>query len=264
MQRVYIGCSGFYYRDWLGSFYPPHISREDMLRYYEKFFTVLELNFSFYHFPKAENIKNLLKRSKELKFSVKANRVFTHIRSYTREDVEGFMKALEPMMEQERFVAILFQFPESFHYSESSLDYIERLSRDFADVEKVIEVRSKSFKKADFYRFLLEMGFSLVNTDAPKEGKFLVGPWVSYGSINYVRIHGRGEENPYDYLYSLEELKKLKAKIKSLGDKDTYIFFNNTPNAKAVYNALQMKLLFGLPSHIPPSLEGALRESQWE
>ena len=159
---------------------------------------------------------------------------------------------------------MLFQFPESFHRTQENLEYIRKLSEDFRDIEKVVEVRSKSFKSADFYRFLEENGFSLVNSDAPKESKFLVGPWVSIGNINYVRLHGRDPQKPYDYLYSLEELKKLKDRIRKLGYKDTYIFFNNTAKAQAVYNALQMKMLFGIKVEIPKSLQGSLRDKEWE
>ncbi|SHK40795.1 DUF72 domain-containing protein [Thermocrinis minervae] len=263
-MRVYIGCSGFYYPEWIGLFYPPHIKRDELLRYYEKYFVVVELNFSFYRFPDRGTLKSMLSRTRELKFSLKANRLFTHVRSYTQKDVDSFLYQIEPLLkEEERFIALLFQFPESFHYSEESLAYIEKLAKDFSGVQKVIEVRSKSFKRADFYSFLEGIGFSLVNVDAPKKG-FLVGPWVSVGSINYVRIHGRNEENPYDYLYSLEELKKLRDKIKKLGDKDTYVFFNNTPKAKAVYNALELKNLMGYPADIPKSLERSFLEREWE
>ncbi len=262
-MSVYIGCSGFFYRDWLGSFYPSNIRREDMLRYYEKFFAVLELNAPFYNFPRREAIKNILKRSKDLRFSIKANRVFTHLRNYTYQDVKNFIHAIMPMVEQERFIAILFQFPDTFHYSEQSLEYLAKLSKHFEDITKVIEVRSKSFRKSEFYDYVFSLGFSLVNVDANKGGKFLVGPWKSVGSINYVRIHGRNEENTYDYLYSLEELRKLKVKIKSLQEKETYVFFNNTPRAKAAYNALQMKMIFGFPTDIPKSLDNALKESEW-
>lgn len=263
-MKVYVGCSGFSYEDWRGVFYPHNLKREEFIVYYSKFFNVLELNFSFYSFPSRGTIKSFLSRSKDLRFSVKAHRSFTHTRHYRSEDVKRFLYSIEPMLEEDRFIAILFQFPESFHLSQENLEYLKKLSQDFADMEKAVEVRSKSFKSWDFYRMLEEYGFSLVNSDAPKNSKFLVGPWVSVGSINYVRLHGRDAQRLYDYLYSTEELKKLRDKIKKLGDKDTYVFFNNTAKAQAVYNALQMKMLFGLKVQIPKSMENAYREREWE
>ncbi|MEZ0360722.1 MAG: DUF72 domain-containing protein [Hydrogenobacter sp.] len=263
-MKVYVGCSGFSYEEWRGVFYPHDLRREEFIIYYSRFFNVLELNFSFYSFPSKGTVKSFLSRSKYLRFSLKAHRIFTHIRHYKSEDVKKILFSIEPVLEEDRFIAMLFQFPESFHRTQENLEYIRKLSEDFRDIEKVVEVRSKSFKSADFYRFLEENGFSLVNSDAPKESKFLVGPWVSIGNINYVRLHGRDPQKPYDYLYSLEELKKLKDRIRKLGYKDTYIFFNNTAKAQAVYNALQMKMLFGIKVEIPKSLQGSLRDKEWE
>jgi uncharacterized protein YecE (DUF72 family) len=262
--RVYIGCSGFYYRDWVGTFYPPRLKRQEWLSYYEKFFNVLELNASFYRFPDRATVKSLLERTSKLRFALKAHRVFTHKRNYSKEDVRRFLYSIEPIANEERLIAILFQFPNNFGYSAEALNYIEKLSEDFRGFDRALEVRNKSFRRADFYQFLEDVGFSIVNCDAPKGDKFLVGPWVGVGSINYVRLHGRDPENLYDYLYSLEELKKLKEKIKALGDRETYIFFNNTAKAKAVLNALQMKLLFGIEVEIPQSLQKAYAEREWE
>lgn len=263
-MRVYVGCSGFSYLDWKGVFYPENLERGEFITYYSKYFDVVELNFSFYSFPRKSVMKSLSSKAKNLKFSIKAHRSFTHYRNYTEENAKRFLDSVEPILEEDRLIALLFQFPESFHYNQENLNYIKKLSEDFRGAEKVIEVRSKSFKKVSFYEFLEELGFSLVNTDAPKESRFLVGPWKSYGNVNYVRLHGRDPERLYDYLYSLDELKRLREKIKKLGNKDTYIFFNNTARAQAPYNALQMKLLFGIKVQIPKTLEEGIEGGEWE
>jgi len=248
----------------VGTFYPSRLKREEWLSYYGKFFNVLELNAPFYRFPDRATVKSLLERTSKLRFALKAHRVFTHKRNYSQEDVRRFLYSIEPIANEERLIAILFQFPNNFGYSVEALSYIEKLSKDFRGFDHALEVRNKSFRRADFYQFLEDVGFSIVNCDAPKGDKFLVGPWVGVGSINYVRLHGRDPENLYNYLYSLEELKKLKEKIQALGDRETYIFFNNTAKAKAVLNALQMKLLFGIEVEIPQSLQKAYAEREWE
>ncbi|MCS7171222.1 MAG: DUF72 domain-containing protein, partial [Aquificaceae bacterium] len=189
-MRVYVGCSGFFYRDWVGTFYPPLLKREDYIRFYAQYFEVVEINSSFYTFPSRSTVKSMLSRTSTLRFAFKAHRIFTHFRKYTDQDVAKFLHALEPIFEEDRFIALLFQFPESFGYGDEHLDYLERLSKDFRGIQKVLEVRNKSFRKVDFYQRLEELGFSLVNTDAPKGGRFLVGPWVGFGAINYIRLHG--------------------------------------------------------------------------
>ncbi|MCS6998689.1 MAG: DUF72 domain-containing protein [Aquificaceae bacterium] len=263
-MKVYVGCSGFFYRDWVGVFYPPFLKREDYIRFYARYFEVVEINSSFYAFPNRGAIKSMLSRTSSLRLSFKAHRSFTHARRYTSEEVKKFLHALEPALEEERFIALLFQFPESFGYGEESIGYLKKLSEDFRGLRKVVEVRNRSFKKQDFYQTLEELGFSLVNTDAPKGGGFLVGPWVSVGAINYIRLHGKEPDKPYDYLYSLEELKRLKDKLKKLGKAETYLFFNNTTKGQAILNALQFKLLLGIKTEIPQSLQKSFKEREWE
>lgn len=263
-MKVYVGCSGFFYGDWVGKFYPPLTKREDYIRVYARYFEVVEINSSFYRFPNRGTVRSMLSRTSELKFSFKANRVFTHMRNYASEDVKNFLHAIEPAIEEDRFIAILFQFPESFGYGEHALEFLKKLSDDFSAVRKVVEVRNRSFRKADFYKAVEELGFTLVNTDAPKGRHFLVGPWFGTGGINYIRLHGRSEQPLYDYLYSLDELKKIRDRIRKLDRRETFIFFNNTVGAKAVLNALQFKLLFGISVDIPQSLQNSLREREWE
>lgn len=273
-KRIYIGCSGFSYKDWRGVFYPSNLQQSEFITYYERFFDVLEVNYTFYSMPHTYTVGSFLERSKRLRFSVKVNRIFTHERTYSDKELRLFLEGLKPLLESNRFIAFLFQFPQSFGYSPKNMDYITRLSEDFAGYEKAIELRSRSFGRSDVYEQLESLGFSLVNIDAPKVRGLLVGPWKSLGELNYVRLHGRNEERwfggeesyeRYDYLYSQEELEELKAKIERLNrEKDTYVFFNNHYRAKGVLNALQLKELFGEEVNIPKGLKATFGRKLWE
>ena len=275
-KNVYIGCSGFSYKDWKGTFYPSHIPEGEMIRYYEQYFEVVEINYTYYSMPHPYTFQSFLEKTKKLKFSVKANQVFTHDRNYTKEDVKKFLEGIKPLLDEEkRFIAILFQFPESFRYTPENLEYIKKLSYDFAGIDRVIEVRHRSFANHEFYEFVEEVGFSaLVNIDAPKVKGLLIGPWESVGVINYVRLHGRNKEKwhnhkeayeRYDYLYSIEELEKIKEKILKIYEgKDTYVFFNNHYRGKGALNALQLKELFGEEVKIPKGLLSTFAPKLWE
>ncbi len=273
-RNIYVGCSGFSYKDWRGTFYPPSLDQSLFITYYERFFDVLELNYTFYSMPHPHTVEGFLKKTKRVRFSIKANRVFTHERDYSKEDLKRFMNGIEPVVDSPRFIALLFQFPQSFGYSPESMDYLAKLSEDFAGYEKVVELRSRSFGRAELFDELEGMGFSLANIDAPKVKGLLVGPWRSVGSINYVRLHGRNEEKwfkgeesyeRYDYLYSEAELKELKEKIERLHrGKDTYVFFNNHYRGKGALNALQLKELFGESVEIPKGLRASFSRKLWE
>lgn len=245
-----------------------------MILYYERFFDVLELNFSFYRMPEREQIRAFLEKTKRLEFSVKAPSLFTHERKYTAGDVEKFRDSLEPLVESGRLIGILFQFPQSFRWNDEAREYLLRLSEDFSGLDRVIEPRNRSFLKGEVLMDLEIMGFSVANVDAPRLPGLFVGPWKIVGAINYVRLHGRNGEkwyegetssSRYNYLYSDEELKEVKEKlIRVFNGSVTYVFFNNHYRAKAVVNALRLKEMFGERVKFPSSLRGLMSPSLWE
>ncbi|MDQ7082846.1 MAG: DUF72 domain-containing protein [Aquificota bacterium] len=274
LRNIHIGCSGFSYKDWKGTFYPSRIDQSEMIAYYEKFFDVVEINYTFYTMPHPYTVEGFLEKTKRLRFAVKVNRVFTHERNYSGEDLKRFLEGCKPLLDSNRFICFLFQFPQSFGYSAESVDYLRRISEDFGGFQRVVEFRSRSFGRPEVYEVVESLGFSLVNVDAPKVKGVLVGPWRSVGVINYVRLHGRNRDRwhdhreafeRYDYLYSEEELKGLKEKVLSIYQgKDTYVFFNNHYRGKGAYNALQMKELFGERVSIPKGLTATFSAPLWE
>ena len=274
-MRIFIGCSGFSYKDWIATFYPPRIDQSEMITYYEKFFDVVEINYTFYSMPHPYTMESFLERTKRLKFAIKVNEIFTHRRRYSSQDIKRFLEGCEPILQEEkRFIAFLFQFPQSFHYRQENMEYLQNLALEFAGYEKVVEFRSRSFLKVEVLEEVVSFGFSVVNVDAPKIKGLFVGPWKSLGSINYVRLHGRNAQKwhnhkeayeRYDYLYSVEELKDLKAKIERLLPfADTYVFFNNHYRGKGPANALQLKELFGEEVKLPKGLKSLVSPRIWE
>jgi uncharacterized protein YecE (DUF72 family) len=78
---IYIGLSGWSYREWKNIFYPPGLTPADYLSFYARFFTAAEINTSFYHIPKKETVigwKN--KVNPGFYFCPKLNRRLTHIK----------------------------------------------------------------------------------------------------------------------------------------------------------------------------------------
>ncbi len=50
-MNFHIGTSGWSYKEWKGSFYPPKIRPDEMLPYYAARFSTVEVNNSFYRIP---------------------------------------------------------------------------------------------------------------------------------------------------------------------------------------------------------------------
>ena len=93
-----------------------------------------------------------------------------------------------------------------------------------------------------------------------------VGEVPITSKLGYFRLHGRNamewwkgdRESRYNYLYSPEELANLAGEVKQVTERtgDAFVFYNNHYGAKAVVNALQMRLQFGqrVPRDLPETM----------
>ena len=52
-----VGTSGFSYKEWKGAFYPQKLPNKDMLAFYGKHLSAVEINNTFYRLPKREIVE---------------------------------------------------------------------------------------------------------------------------------------------------------------------------------------------------------------
>ena len=79
MATFWIGTSGYNYKEWKGSFYPPELSEHDMLRYYAQRFSSVEINYTFYRMPNVRTLQGWAKEAPDgFAFTLKAPRRITH------------------------------------------------------------------------------------------------------------------------------------------------------------------------------------------
>lgn len=201
MPEILIGTSGYDYPEWRGVFYPAGLKRADFLPYYATQFNALELNSSFYNMPTAERLLSFWERSQgQLKFSVKANRLLTHeIGRDWQSAAQDFVAALNPLAQNGSLASALFQFPQSFHYTDQNRLYISALLAQFRGLPAVVEFRHAEWIRPSVFEGLFERGASLAFCDLPElknlpNKNFLQAqegglPFV--GKIAYMRLHGR-------------------------------------------------------------------------
>ena len=243
MNEVLIGTSGYDYPEWKGVFYPENLPRKDFLSYYSTKFNALELNYSFYSMPKKEQMNEFLLRSEEkIQFSVKANRLLTHeINSNWKTVAKDFMQTADVLRQKEKLCAVLFQFPQSFHYTPQNRFYLADLITEFNGFPAVIEFRHKEWIRQSVFEGLEQRNASVAFCDMPalKALPAMNGDEKIYsqfiGPVAYIRMHGRNADAwycndafslnknsaqknvpdrtngsaRYDYDYSDEELTKL-------------------------------------------------------
>ena len=253
---VLIGCSGYSYDDWKGTFYPPDLKKGVFLKFYERHFPIVEINATYYTYVGEKSFRSMIGRTERLLFSVKLHRDFTHGRVYSEEERTRFLSSLKPLVERGRLKALLAQFPYSFHYSTENLDYVRRLRDDFQPLPMAIEFRNSQWKRDDVFDAIEEMErTALVNVDAPPIRGLFTGPWMSVGEFDYIRLHGRNATKwynhreaweRYDYEYSQEELKEIARRITSMKNGHKMIFFNNHYRGKGPRNARKLMEILGM------------------
>lgn len=256
MSEILIGTSGFFYDDWKGVFYPPEMARKDLLAFYARHFSALELNFSYYRMPEASQSEQMIYRSGgELEFVVKAFREMTHeITEISLKKISPlFLKGISPFLEAKRLGGVLLQFPQGFHYTSKNRIYLNDLIGMLKPFPLFVEFRQKEWLKERVFHTLRALGVGFVCVDEPPLPS-LIPPIVMHtANSGYIRFHGRNSmkwygtdsKSRYDYLYSEDELKEWVPKIKDLAQRTEklFVFFNNHAKAQAITNA---KMLINL------------------
>ena len=287
---IYIGTSGWSYPTgegrWEGVFYPRG-SGVDRLEFYSRYFKAVEINSSFYR-PIYPNVARswAKKTPADFRFTAKLYQKFTHPRMYEEAagepaelvaaDYDRFRSGLDPLMEAGKLGCLLAQFPPSFKHDEESLTYLEDLIRQFDGYPLAVELRHRSWSDSpDTFSLLASRGVAWCMIDEPRF-RTSVGEVPVTSRIGYFRFHGRNarewwtgdRETRYNYLYSREEVRSLAGDVREVAERteDSFVFYNNHYGAKAVVNALQMKLELGqaVAEEPPPSLLERYPElTQW-
>lgn len=232
----YIGTSGYSYAAWKNKFYPAGMPAAQWLTYFSTQFNSLELNSTFYSFPRVETLKKMAQRtSSDFVFSVKANKAITHIlrMKNARSKVEDFTAIAQEGFE-DKLGCILFQLPPSFRYTEENLHNL--LESVPADSKNVIEFRHISWWNEDIRDALRKHKLTICNVSYPglPEEKYMTS------EIFYQRMHGV----PVLFKSSYPEiaLEKLAEEIPAEAEKK-YIYFNNTMFDAGYTNAAYLQRL---------------------
>src|SRR6185369_6680937 len=113
-MTLYVGTSGYSYKEWKGRFYPETIAPKDMLSYYASHLHAVELNNTFYRMPQPSMIESWKAQVPEnFRFSVKAPQSITHFRRLNNASAQTqlMLKTIAPL--EERLGAVIFRLPEN-------------------------------------------------------------------------------------------------------------------------------------------------------
>jgi uncharacterized protein YecE (DUF72 family) len=234
MSVIYhLGTSGWSYPGWKGRFYPADLSAHEWLSFYTQHFATVEINMTFYRFPKSETLQAWLERTPpHFSFTLKANRRITHTKRLknVKSEVRYFYILADSL--REKLGCILFQLPPSITLNLEILDdFLRTLSPNY---KNVIEFRHESWYDEKAYELLRTHGVTFCTVSSGKVPKTV----VETGEVAYFRFHGL--TGGYRYNYSDEELREWAETIRNARAQECYVYFNNDYQAYAVGNCLKL------------------------
>jgi len=232
----HLGTSGWSYPEWVSLFYPEDLSSKDWLSFYSQHFSSVEINMTFYRFPKPDTLKSWLdKTPPNFTFTLKANRQITHLKKIrnVQHEVRYFYILANSL--KEKLGCILFQLPPSIHFDLTLLqDFLASLSPDY---KNVIEFRHESWYQEAVYDLLRSAKVTFCIVSSAK----VPGTMIETADTAYVRFHGLTGEHRHNY--TDDELKEWAEKIKMIQARECFIYFNNDYQANAVTNAKTLEPL---------------------
>ena len=238
MTRVHIGTSGWSYDHWTDVLYPPGLPTSARLGRYVEAFDTVELNASFYRWPKDRTFARWRRTLPEgFTFSVKAPRGLTHAkRLYAPEVwVERIARCWHEL--GGRRGILLVQLPPGLGRDDARLDYFLGRLPDWMQV--AVEFRHPSWLAEEVFDLLgrHRAGYVVMSgADLPCVLR-ATAPWV------YVRLHGPDPHHLYGGSYPDADLHWWADRIRDwqrLGH-DVYAYFNNDGGGHAVRNAQTLR-----------------------
>lgn len=231
-MTVWIGTSGWQYRDWRGPVYPERLAQKAWLEHYVTLFDTVEVNNAFYRLPEATTFAQWRARTPEgFVVTVKSSRYLTHIKRLL--DPED---PVDLLMERATHLGaklgpVLVQLPPRFRAEPQRLD---RTLAAFArhGVRVAVEPRDETWFTDEVQAILLTYDAPLVWAD--RKGA-LANPLWKTASWGYVRLH---EGDALWPCYTPETLDAWARRIaNAYGDEQVFVYFNNDPRGCAVHDA---------------------------
>ena len=214
-MSLFVGTSGYSYKEWKGNFYPEDLPAKEMLAYYAQRLPAVEINNTFYRLPQPAMVENWKAQVPQgFRFSIKATQRITHIKRLKNcaEETKYLMETAALLGEQ--LGVVLFQLPPN------SKKDSERL-REFLDclpekTRAAFEFRHESWFDDEMFQLLQDKNCALVVSDTDEKPLTSITTTADWG---YLRLRRTA--------YSDEDLKDWMRRVKDQKWKDAFVFFKH-------------------------------------
>jgi uncharacterized protein YecE (DUF72 family) len=246
MDNVWLGCSGWSYKEWVGAFYRK--GEKSMLKAYSSVFKTVEIDSTFYRYPTKGMVFGWLRYTpQDFIFAAKLPQLITHEKKLdpakgVEQDLNKFIELMEPLQFNGKLACLLAQLPPGLKFNLNLLESF--LSLYPTQFRLAVEFRHPSWMNTEMLKLLEKYQVAYTAVDEP-----LLPPDMHVTSdFAYIRWHGKGVSPWYNYRYETEELKPWVPKVKAAAQRAKKVFgyFNNHYHAYAVKNSLEMAEMLDL------------------
>ncbi len=236
--RIHIGTSGWSYKHWKESFYPPGHPVKEQFSFYSGKFDSVEINNSFYKLPSKGTFTMWRKSAPEgFVYAVKASRFFTHMKKLILD-----RQMIRPIFDhvaglRDKLGPILFQLPPGWKFNPGRLAAVLSIlpkSRRYA-----MECREHSWYNEQTYAILRQHNVAFCIYELEHH----LSPMQVTADFVYIRLHGPGDK--YQGSYTDKALQEWSDRIKkwSRAGKVVFIYFDNDQPGFAAHNAVSLQWL---------------------
>jgi uncharacterized protein YecE (DUF72 family) len=214
-MTLYVGTSGYSYKEWKGSFYPEKIPAKDMLRYYSERLSTVEINATFYRMPQPSMLENWKEQVPgTFRFSLKASQRITHFKRLKETDAETkyFLETAAVLGDQ--LGVILFQLPPNMKKDLPRLETF--LTQLPPHIPAAFEFRHPTWFDDDVLELLRSQNRPLVVSDTDDLPTTHIDKTADWGYLRLRRVN-----------YSEENLVEWAARIRNQNWKETFLFFKH-------------------------------------
>ena len=277
-------------------FYPAEYDKASLkaqrISYYAQYFSLVEVDSTFYHLQPARNFQSWAERTPDdFVFDVKAYGELTwhhrdddgHAITPSADTFAKFGEMIQPMRQAGKLGALLFQFPPWFTFEEDRLGYFATVRELLPDDTIAVEFRHRSWVEGDHLEdtraALAENRLAYCAVDEPQVGSGSVPPVVLITDPHFamVRFHGRNRRmwygknlqssrDRFDYLYTQAELAPWAERIERIAERvdggQVHVVTNNNARNYSIVNAIQLQMLLDQPpgkgAPLPDVIQAAL------
>lgn len=232
-MNLYVGTSGYSYKEWKGTFYPDDLPDKQMLKYYGERFRSVEINNTFYRMPKASVLEAWADVvPADFKFVLKASQEITH-KKRLKDANDSVMYLLDvASVLQGRLGPFLFQLPPFMKKDAPRLgEFLKLLPRGY---RAAFEFRHQSWFDEEVFGLLRDHGSVLCIAEAEND---LEIPFVSTADWGYLRLRRPD--------YGDAELRAWAERVSAQNWGDAFIFFKHEDEGKGPQMARRFLELAG-------------------